>query len=66
MSQNTKETKTTAKMISYAKKSENFLWKLVVSKAIKPSVKIIGHRISLHFIGRKGWPVFTENKQNVD
>ena len=36
------------------------------SKARKPSVKTIGHKISLNFIWRKGWPVLTENKQNVD
>ena len=50
MLQFTKESKTPAKMINYAQKSENF----VVSKARKPSVKRIGDKISLYSIRRKG------------
>ena len=61
MSQKTKETKTTAKMGSYAQKSEIFLWKLVVSKAIKLSIKLIGEKISLYSIRRKDWLAFTSN-----
>ena len=38
MLQFTKETETTAKMGNYAQESENFVWKLVVPKARKPSV----------------------------
>ena len=47
------ETKTTAKMGNYAQISENFVWKLVVSKARKPSVETIGHKISLYSIWRR-------------
>ena len=61
----TKETNN-IKMGNYAQKSENFVWKLVLPKARKPSVKTIGHKISLYFIRRKDWPVLTENKQNLD
>ena len=50
----TKETKTTAKLGNYAQKSENFVWKLVVPKARKPSNKTFGHKNSLYSIGRKG------------
>ena len=53
-------------MGNYAQKSENFVWKLVVPKARKPSVKKIGNKISFYSIRRKGWPLLTENKQNVD
>ena len=66
MLQFSKETKTTAKMWNYAQKSENFVWKLVVPKARKPSAKTIGHKISLYSIKGEGWPVLTENKHNVD
>ena len=66
MLQFTKETKTTAKMGNYEQKSENFVWKLAVPKARKTSVETIGHKISVFSIRRKGWLVFTENKQNVD
>ena len=54
------------KMGKYAQKSENFVWKLVVPKARKPSVKTIGHKISFFPKKRKSWPVLTENKRNVD
>ena len=49
MLQFTKKTKTTAKKGIYAQKSENFVSKLVVPRAIKASVKTIGHKISLLF-----------------
>ena len=61
-----KETQTTAKIGNYAQKSENFVWKIVVTKASKPSVKKIGHKISFCSIRRKGWPELPEKKQNVD
>ena len=38
-----------------AQKLENFVRKLVVPKATKPSIKTIGHKISLYSIRRKGW-----------
>ena len=41
-------------MGNYAQKSENFVGKLVVTKARKPSVKTIGHKISFYSIRRKG------------
>ena len=66
MWQFTKETKTTAKMGIYAQKSENCLWKLVVAKERKPSVKTKGSKNSLYSIWTKVWPVLTENQQNVD
>ena len=53
-------------MGNYAQKSENCEWKLVVAKERKPSVKTIGRKISLYSIVRKGCPVLTDNKQNVD
>ena len=62
----TKETKTTAKMRTFTQKSENFVLKLVVPKARKPSVKTIGQKITFFSIRRRDWPVFTENKQNVE
>ena len=50
-----------------AQKLENFVWKFIVQKAREPSIKAIGHKISLYSMGRKDWPVKrTENKQNVD
>ena len=48
-----KKTKTTLKMGNYAQKLENFVWKLVLPKTRKTSVKTIGHKISLYSIGRK-------------
>ena len=53
MRQSTKETETTAKMGSHAQKSENFVLKLLVTKARKPSVKTIGQKITFHFIRKK-------------
>ena len=53
-------------MGNYAKKSVYFVQKLAVPKARKPSVRTIGHKISFSSIRMKGWPILTENKQNVD
>ena len=61
-----KKQKQQQKLEIMQKKSEKLVWKLVVLKAWKPSIKTIGHKISLCSIRRKGWPVFTVNKQKVD
>ena len=50
----------------YAQKLENFVWKLVVPKARKASVKTIGHKITFYPVWRKERPLVTKNKQNVD
>ena len=53
MLQFTKERKTTAKMGNYAKKSENFVRKLVVPKVRKPSVNPMSHKIRISSIRRR-------------
>ena len=62
MLQFTKETKTTLKVGNY-KISENFVWKPLVPKARKPTVKTIVHKFSLSSIRRRNRPVLIENKQ---